>query len=261
MQKNSTVETSGYRTLTQWSGRHGLPDFQAIRDDDFAPAFDAALVAHDAEIHAIAERGDEATFDNTVTALERSGDALSRVAGLFFNRASAETNEVIQALEREIAPKLSRHQSGIAMNRALFARIDHLYARRATLGLSREQGRVLERHWKGFVRAGARLDAKRQERLAAINEELASLGARFGQNVLADEKAWSMTLREEADLAGLPDFLRDAMAGAAAERGEEDAYAVTLSRSIIEPFLTFSERRDLRETAYRAWTTAASSPT
>ena len=239
--------------IFDWNGHEGLPRFDAIADSDFAAAFETALAAHAAEIDAIAANPQKPDFDNTVVALELAGDGLSRVSALFWNRAGAHTNETIQALEREIAPKLSRHYSKIGMNAALFARIDTLWDKRAELGLTLEQARVLERHWKGFVKAGAKLERAEQERLAAINEELAGLGAKFGQNVLADEKSWSLTLSEEAALAGLPPFLRDAMAAAARDRGAQGQYAVTLSRSIIEPFLTFSERRDLREQAFRAW--------
>lgn len=239
--------------VTEWNGVHGLPRFEAVSDSDFAPAFDAALASHETEIQSIAGNPEPATFANTIIALEVAGDALSRVSALFWNRAGAYTNEAIQALEREIAPRMSRHYSKISMNAALFERVDTLWSKRDELGLTGEELKVLERHWKGFVRSGARLDKEAQERLAAINEHLASLGARFGQNVLADEKNWTLALTDEDDLAGLPDFLRSAMAGAARERGLETGYAVTLSRSIIEPFLTFSSRRDLRERSFNAW--------
>lgn len=248
-----TSTIAHYSALTDWNGKNGLPRFDAVRDEDFAGAFDAALVAHDAEINAIAGNGEAPTFANTVIALEIAGDELSRVSALFWNKAGAHTNPQIQALEREIAPKMSRHYSRIGMNEALFRRIDTLWDKRETLGLTQEEMRVLERHWKGFVRAGAKLPKPEQERLAAINEELAGLGANFGQNVLADEKNWKLSLSSDEELAGIPGFLRDAMAGAAKEHGEDGKFAVTLSRSIIEPFLTFSERRDLREQAFKAW--------
>ena len=239
--------------LTQWDGPLGLPRFDAIEDKDFAPAFEAAMAAHADEIDAIASAGEAPDFDNVITRLELAGEALSRVGALFWNRAGAHTNPDIQALEREIAPKLSRHYSKIAQNRALFARVDAVWQNREAAGLSTEQARVLERHWKGFVRAGANLGENEQKELAGINEKLALLGAQFGQNILADEAKWCLHLTDEADLAGLPDFLVEAMTQAAREHGYETGYAVTLSRSIIEPFLTFSERRDLRETAYQAW--------
>lgn len=248
-----TSETTLNPALTDWNGLNGLPRFEAVSDGDFGPAFEAALTEHEAEIDAIANNPEAPTFDNTVVALEIAGDSLSRVSALFWNRAGAHTNDAIQALEREIAPKMSRHYSKIGMNPALFQRIDTLWENREALGLDTEATRVLERHWKGFVKSGAKLPKAEQERLAAINETLAGLGAKFGQNVLADEKSWSLILSDEADLAGLPSFLRDAMASAARDRGEDGKYAVTLSRSIIEPFLTFSENRDLREQAFKAW--------
>ncbi len=239
--------------LIHWDGHQGLPRFDLVKDEDFAAAFDAAMAKHDAEINDIASDPREPTMENTIVALEIAGDELSRISALFWNKAGAHTNDTIQALEREIAPKMSRHYSRIAMKQALFQRIDGLWERRDELDLSLEETRVLERHWKSFVRTGAKLPKPEQERLAAINEKLAGLGAQFGQNVLADEKSWELRLTEEAELAGLPPFLRDAMASAARDRGHEDGYVVTLSRSIIEPFLTFSERRDLREQAFQAW--------
>ncbi len=239
--------------LTNWQGPLGLPDFTRIGDEDFGPVFDAALKAHEAEIDAITANTEPATIENTLQALELAGEALDRVSSIFWCRAGAHTNDVIQAMEREVAPKMSRHFSAISMNEKLFARIDDLYQRRDGLKLDAETLRVLERTWKGFVRSGAKLDTGGKKRLAAINEHLSSLGTTFGQNVLADEREWVLFL-DEADLAGLPDFLRSAMAEAAETRGQKGRYAVTLSRSIYEPFTTFSERRDLREAAWRAFT-------
>jgi peptidyl-dipeptidase Dcp len=236
-----------------WTAPLGLPEFDKIKDADFAPAFEAALAEHDAEIKAIAENAEAPGFANTIEALELAGDKLSRVSSLFWNRAGTDTNDAIQALEREIAPRLSRHYSKIAMNRALFERVDGLYRKRAELGLTAEQDRLLERIWKSFIKSGAALDEAGQKRLAEVGETLAGLGARFGQNVLADEKDWVMLLDEGADLEGLSDDLRAAMAAVAEDLGHKGKYAVTLSRSIIEPFLTASERRDLRETAFKAW--------
>ncbi|MBB4350953.1 MULTISPECIES: M3 family metallopeptidase [Rhizobiaceae] len=241
------------RALVDWSGHEGLPRFDLVKDEDFAPAFEVALASHEAEIDAIANNPEAPSFENTVVALEIAGDELSRVSSLFWGKAGAHTNETIQALEREIAPKMSRHYSKIGTNAALFGRIDALWEKRAELGLTLEQERVLERHWKGFVKSGAKLEKPEQDRLSSIGEKLAGLSAQFGQNVLGDEKEWSLKLTDEAELEGLPDFLRDAMAAAARDRGEADGYMVTLSRSIIEPFLTFSARRDLREQAFKAW--------
>jgi len=240
--------------LVNWSGPHGLPAFEAIRDGDFASAFEAAMAAHVAEIDAIAANPDPPTMANTIVALEMSGEALSRIAALFWHRAGADTNDTIQALERDVAPKLSRHHARIGINKSLFARIDTLWAGRDGLDLTAEELRVLERHWKGFVKAGAKLGDDQQHRLVAIKERLSSLSTQFGQNVLADEASWAMLLTDEADLAGLPASLREAMAEAARDRGAADQFAVTLSRAIVVPFLTFSTRRDLRERAFAAWT-------
>ncbi|MDQ2632537.1 MAG: M3 family metallopeptidase [Pseudomonadota bacterium] len=238
--------------LTRWEGPLGLPDFPRIDDDGFGPVFDAALAAHQADIDAIAGNPEAPTIENTFAAMELAGDPLDRVSSIFWCKAGANTNDTIQAMEREISPKMSRHFSAISMNEKLFARIDDLYSRRATLGLDAATLRLVEKSWKRFVKSGAKLDAAGKTRLAAINEELSSLGTTFSQNVLADEKEWVMFLGAD-DLAGLPEFLKTAMAGAAEARGRKGEYAVTLSRSIYEPFTTFSERRDLREKAFKAF--------
>jgi peptidyl-dipeptidase Dcp len=238
--------------LTRWEGPLGLPDFPGINDDGFGPVFDAALAAHQADIDAIAYNPEAATIENTFVAMELAGDPLDRVSSIFWCKAGANTNDVIQAMEREISPKMSRHFSAISMNEKLFSRIDDLYQRRASLALNPETLRLVEKSWKRFVKSGAKLDAEGKARLAAINEDLSSLGTAFSQNVLADEKEWVMFLGG-SDLAGLPDFLKNAMASAAETRGRKGEYAVTLSRSIYEPFTTFSERRDLREKAFKAF--------
>ena len=239
--------------IANWTGPFGLPDFAAIVDRDFEAAFAVALPAHLAEIDAIANNPEQATFENTIVALELAGELHSRASDIFWNLTGAHTNDTLQALETKLSPELSRHSSAIAMNAVLFARIDALYQKTASLGLNSEAGRVLELTWKSFVRSGAKLSEADQTRLAAINERLASLGTAFSQNVLADERDYALVLETAEDLAGLPDSLVSAMGAAAEERGHKGKYAVTLSRSIIEPFLTFSTRRDLRETAFKAW--------
>ena len=205
--------------LTAWTGPLDLPDFTKVSAQDFSAVFDAALSDHRREIDLIATNFDSATVENTLAALELAGDALDRVSAIFWCIAGAHTNDAIQAIERETAPKMARHASAISLDARLFARIDALYQDRDRLALDAETLRVLEQTWKGFVRAGARLGEADKKRLAAINEELASLGASFGQNVLADEKAWALFL-DETDLAGLPQFLQDAMAEAAEMRGQ-----------------------------------------
>ena len=245
--------------LEPWDGPYGLPPFAAVRPEHYAPAFAAATRAHRAEIDAIASNPATPTFANTIAALDRSGRLLARIEGLFHNLTSSETSPPLQAVEVEMAPRLAAHASWVSMHRALFTRIDALYRRRDRLGLEAEALRVLERFHADFVRAGARLGAAAQLRHSEIMARLAELTTRFGQNVLADESAYRLVLREESELAGLPEFVRAAARHAGAERGI-DACVITLSRSHIVPFLTFSERRDLREQAYRAWTRRGEHP-
>jgi peptidyl-dipeptidase Dcp len=240
--------------FARWSTPFEIPPFERIEPDHFRPAFDRALGKHKAEIAAIAENGSVPSFMNTVEAMERSGRDLRQVSAVFFNLAGSHTNDAIQAVEREMAPLLARHRSAIYMNAALYARFAALFERREPLRLSPEQARVLDRYHTIFVRAGAQLQPEAQKRLAAIVERLATLGTQFSQNILADEKAYTLVLEGEEDLAGLPGFLRDAAAREAEERGLAGKHVITLSRSSIEPFLTFSSRRDLREKAFLAWT-------
>jgi peptidyl-dipeptidase Dcp len=244
---------SGNPLLNPWSGPSGLPPFESIAPDHYRPAFDNALAEQRAEIAGIADSAEAPTFANTIEALERSGQTLKRVGAVFFNLAGSHTNEAIQAVEREMAPILAKHRNSIFMNEALFRRVDALHAQGAALGLTPEQARVLDRYHTIFVRAGARLGADEKQRLAAITERLASLGTQFAQNVLADEKSYRLVLDGDADLEGLPPFLREAAAQAAEECGLKGKHVITLSRSSIEPFLQFSKRRDLREQAFKAW--------
>jgi len=238
--------------LAQWTGSFELPPFAEIEPEHFRLAFHRALAAHRAEIDAIAADRAPPSFDNTIAALEKSGRELERVANVFFVLAGADTSDTIETIERDISPLLARHNNALYLNRALYARITALYSKREALDLDAEPARVLERYHTRFVRAGAALEKPAQDRLAAINERLASLGTQFAQNVLADEKSFVMVL-EEGDLAGLPDFARAAARAAADERGYDGKYVVTLARSSIETFLQFSSRRDLREKAFQAW--------
>jgi peptidyl-dipeptidase Dcp len=238
--------------LADWTGPFGLPPLPAIKPEHFRPAFDRGLAAHRAELDAISANPAAPSFGNTIVALEKSGHDLDRVSNVFFVLAGADTGDAIEAVEREVSPLLARHSNTLYLNAKLYARIAALYGRRNTLGLNAEQARVLDRYHTRFVRAGGALDKPAQDRLAAINEQLASLGTQFGQNVLADEKSYALML-EEGDLAGLPDFARAAARAAAEERGAPGQYAITLARSSCESFLQFSSRRDLREKIFQAW--------
>jgi len=236
-----------------WRTPFRSPPFSRIKPEHFAPTFSRALREHKAEMRAIAGKSAKPTFANTLLALEKSGDLLNKVAEVFFNLASADSSEALRAIERDISPKLAAHQSAIFLDRKLFQRVADLHERRDRLGLDAEQARVLERTYTAFVRAGARLGPKAKKRVAEINTRMATLGTQFSQNVLADEQAWRLVLKDEKDLAGLPQTVRAAAARAAESAGLPGAYLITLARSSVETFLQFSARRDLREEAFKAW--------
>ncbi|MEP6355133.1 MAG: M3 family metallopeptidase [Hyphomicrobiales bacterium] len=240
--------------LSIWDTPFELPPFNDIETAHFSEAFEAALLDNVAEVSKVANNKEAPTFKNTIEALELSGNSLSNVAGVFYNLSGAHTNPDLQEIERDMAPKLAAHSTKITMNAALFARIDALFEARESLGLNDEENRVLERYHSQFVRAGAKLEGADRTRMAEVSKRLATLGTTFSQNVLADEGAYELVLESEDDLAGLPDFLISAAASAATERGHDGKHVITLSRSLIEPFLQFSSRRDLREVAFKAWT-------
>ncbi|MDJ0629318.1 MAG: M3 family metallopeptidase [Rhodobacter sp.] len=237
--------------LDDWDTPFGIAPFDRISDGDFLPAFEEALAAARAEVARIAANPEPATFENTIEALERADEPLDQVLSVFFNLAGADSNPAREALQREFSPKLAQYANEIAMNVALFQRIEGLWQSRKTLGLSKEQDRLLYLRRRGFVRAGAQLEGAARDRLAAVKERLAVLGTQFTQNLLADERDWFMALSEE-DLKGLPVFVIDA-ARSAGEEKEAGGPVVTLSRSLVVPFLQFSPRRDLRQKAYEAW--------
>jgi len=241
--------------LQDWDTPYGLPPFERIRPEHFEPALRDAMQINRDELDAIAATPEQPSFDNTVAAFDRCARLLARIESVFYNLTASHTSPELQAVQRELAAPLAAHYSAVFMHAGLFARVDALHARRDTLGLAPEQRRLLERTHLDFVRSGAKLAPEAQARYAQVMERLAELTTQFGQNVLHDEASFQLELRDEADLAGLPGFLRDAARQAALDRGLADGHVITLSRSLIVPFLTFSERRDLREQAWRAWVT------
>ena len=238
--------------LTPWSTPFSLPPFGAIEAAHFLPAFDAALAEHDAEIAAIVGESGAPTYANTIDALERAGQTLNKVGGVFWNLASTDSNEDLRAIERDISPRLARHYAAISLNADLFGRVAALYADRANLTMSDEQARLLELTYKGFVRTGAQLQGADRDRYAEIAEKLASLEAKFAQNVLADESSFVMEF-EDRDLAGLSPDVKAIAAQTALEHKTTKPFALTLSRSSVEAFLSHGERRDLREDLFKAW--------
>ncbi len=239
--------------LSDWTTPFELPPFADIKPDHFTEAFEKAMAEGRAEVDAIADQQTEPTFENTIVALEKAGETLSRVARTFFNLSGAHTNPELQAIERDIAPKLAKHSSETLLNGVLFDRIATLWDKKNDLGLNEEEARVLERYHKMFQRAGAGLEANDKSRMAEISQRLATLGTSFSQNVLKDEADYQLVLETEEDRSGLPDFLLAAAEEAARERGLNGKHVITLSRSSIEPFLQFSSNRALREEAFKAW--------
>src|SRR5471030_2494621 len=253
MTPSHTLTAQSNPLLAPWETPHGLAPFEIIRPDHFAPAFAAAIKAHSDELDAIACNPELPSFSNTLVAFDRSGRLYARIESLFYNLSASETSPGLQAVERDMAAPLAAHSNAIYMHAGLFKRIDALYPGRDELSLTPEQLRLIERVHLDFVRAGAKLGAQEQKRYAAIMERLAQLTTTFSQNVLAAEAAYRLILKNEDDLAGLPGFVRAAAKQAALDRDVHHGWAITLSRSLIEPFLTFSSRRDLREQAFKAW--------
>ena len=235
-----------------WTAPYGAPPLDRIKPEHFAPAYDRALAEHTAEIVAISSNPQPANFDNVLLALEKCGRLLTKIEGVFYNLTSSATNEALQAIEMELAPRLSAHWSAISMHQVLFARLDEIYQKRDGLGLDAESLRVLERYHLDFVRAGAQLKGGNREHLAAIAQRLAVLGTKFSQNVLGDEEDWTLPLTE-AQMAGVPASARDAAAAKAQALKLDAPFAVTLTRSSVEPFLQYADDRCLREKLYRAW--------
>ncbi|MDU2925512.1 M3 family metallopeptidase [Bradyrhizobium sp.] len=239
--------------LMAWETPHQTPPFDAIRPEHFLPAFERAFADHTAEITAMTHDPAEPDFANTITALERSGKLLSKVAAVFYDLVSAHSNPAILEIDKEVSLRMARHWNPIMMNAVLFGRIALLYDNRKTLTLTSEEQRLLERTYTRFRRAGAGLNDEAKARMAEINEQLAQLGTSFSHHVLGDEQDWFLELGED-DRAGLSESFIAAAKAAAEERGMPGKAIVTLSRSSVEPFLQSSARRDLREKVFKAFT-------
>jgi peptidyl-dipeptidase Dcp len=239
--------------LQAWKTPFETPPFAEIAPEHFLPAFEQAFADHSAEIAAITSDPATPDFTNTVTALERSGKLLSRVAAVFYDLVSAHSNPALLETDKEVSLRMARHWNPIMMDAVLFGRIAQLYGNRSKLGLTSEQLRLLERTYTRFHRSGAGLDEAAKKRMAEINERLAHLGTSFSHHLLGDEQDWFLELGE-ADRDGLPDSFIESAKAAAGERGMEGKAIMTLSRSFVEPFLKSSARRDLREKVFKAFT-------
>ncbi|MEJ2238643.1 MAG: M3 family metallopeptidase [Gemmatimonadales bacterium] len=239
--------------LDDWDTPFGVPPFHEIENEHYLPAFRAAMAEHDAEIDAIVQDPESATFANTIEALERSGKALSRVSNVFFAIESAHSDSTMREVARTVAPELAAHGDDVTLNRDLYARVKAVYDRRDDLDLSPEQQKLLEETHKRFVRSGVNLDDEDQARLREINGELAELSQTFGQNLLKETNDFEIHVTDTTDLGELPASL---VAGAAQEArgsGHESGWSITLQRPSLNPFLQYSPNRELRRQGFVAY--------
>lgn len=238
--------------IGEWTTPDGVPPYDRIRPEHYMPAFEEAMRLARHDMNMIGAQRSAPTFANTLERMEKAGELLNRTSAVFFNVASSHATDEIQKIEGEITPKLARFQSETYLDKALFNRIDTLYRKRETLKLEPEQLRLLEVTHRNFVRAGAALPEKGRKRLAAIDEEMASLNVTFGQKVLADQKAGDVLLTA-AEMAGMPEGFRAAAATRAEAAGKKGGYLVAATRSEFEPFMTLATDRGAREKVFRAF--------
>ena len=240
--------------LEKWTGPYqGVPAFDKYKVEQFEPALEAGMAEQLAEVERIAKDPAAPTFENTIAALERAGRTLSRVVSIYGVYSSTLATPEFQAVEQKMAPRLAEFQDRIFQNEPLWKRIAAVYEARQRSGLTPEQQRLAWVDYNNFARSGAKLDPAAKKRLSEVNQRLATLFTTFSQNVLADETDYLTTLTSEKDLAGLPPSFVAAAAATAEERGKKGQWAIANTRSSMEPFLTYSDRRDLREKVWRTY--------
>lgn len=242
--------------LMKWNTPHETAPFNLIKTENFVPAIDVALAEARKDVDAIINNPEPATFQNTIEALEVSGEQLDRVTGVLFNLNSAETNKELQAVAREVSPKLSEFGNYVSLNEDLFKRVKAVYDKRESLDLTPEQAKLLENSYKGFVRRGANLQGEAKKRYAEITTELAQLSLKFGENVLEETNAFELLITDEKDLSGLPEAVREAAQQLAKSKGKE-GWMFNLQYPSYLPFMKYADNRELREKMYRAYTSRA----
>ncbi len=252
-QEADNIQDENNPLLSTYDTPFQVPPFDKIKDEHFRPAFRAALTQHNEEIDTIINTADDPTFENTIVALENAGSVLGNVSRIFFNLNSANTNDSIQAIAKDMAPVLSAHGDEISLNEKLFARVKNVYDNRDSLQLDAEDAKLLEETYKGFVRAGANLSESDKEKLKKINSELSVLTNDFGQNLLAETNAYELVVDNEEDLAGLPTALKQAAADEAKTKGKEGKWVFTLQNPSVMPFLQYAENRELRKEIWNAY--------
>ena len=251
--KGEDTKSASNPFFTEYTTPYGVPPFDKIEVEHYKPAFLKGMEEHKKEIDAIVNNAEEPTFENTIVALDRTGSLLDKVLYAFSGQSSVNTTDEIQALEQECYPMLSAHFDDINLNPALFARVKKVYDKRATLALDKEQARLLEETYKGFVRGGANLDAAKHAKLRELNERISVLELTFGQNVLKETNAFKLVIDNEADLAGLPESSISAAAEAAKADNMEGKWVFTLHNPSVMPFLQYADNRALREKMFKAY--------
>ncbi len=239
--------------LSEYTTPFQVPPFDQIKNEQYLPAFEAGIAEQQAEVEAIVNNAEPATFQNTILSFDKSGKTLSRVSNVFFNLNECLTNDEMVAIAEQVLPMLSKHSDAIMMNPKLFERIDYVYQHRNEMGLDDQQIRVVEKYHQDFMRHGAGLTADKQEELSKINEQLSTLSLQFGNNLLKENAGYKLVVDNEANLAGLPQTSIDAAAEQAKADGMEGKWVFTLSKPSLIPFLQFADNRNLREQMYKAY--------
>lgn len=239
--------------LSEFTNEYGAPPFDKIKMEHYEPAFLKGIEEQNKDIEAIINNTEAPTFENTIVALDNSGEILSRVGGVFFNMTEAEANDSITELSMKIAPMLSEHSDNIYLNQDLFKKVNAVYAQKESLNLTSEQSRLLDKYYKAFVRSGAALDADKQQQLREINKQLATLELDFSNHVLNENNAYQLVIDNENDLSGLPDWVKQGAADEAKAKGMEGKWVFTLQNSSRLPFLQYADNRELRKQIYNAY--------
>jgi len=251
---SNSMENSMNPFFTDYDAPYQIPPFDEIKEEHYMPAFERGMKEQLEEIDQIANNPEQPTFENTLVELERTGKTLSKVADVFFNILSSNTNEQMDKIAAEVSPKLSAHSDAISLNKKLFNRVHLVYEQRNELGLSTEQMRLVEETHKGFIRSGVQLDTQSMEKLTQINQELSSLSVQFDQNLLKEtNEGYSLLIDDENQLDGLPEDFRDQAAKLAEENGHDGKWMFKPTRVSMYPFLTYSTQRDLREKLYNSY--------
>ena len=249
-EKNKTTMNPFFETYTT---PYQVPPFDVIKNEHFKPAILEGIKKQETEINSIVSNKEKPTFDNTVLAMENSGKLLARVSTVFYNMNSANTNEEIQTIAKELAPKLSAHNDNIYLNEALFKRVKAVWDNQKNFKLNKEQAKILENLYKNFVRSGANLSEENKKRLREINSEMAVATLKYGQNILAETNSYELVISDKNDLAGLPNELIETAASDAKAKGKVGKWVFTLSNSSVMPFLQYSSNRKLRQEIWNAY--------